>query len=131
MQKIACYSIQPRYWIFVKSYGFLFFAKNMSKDIVENIVKNLSGKYIQKLLDHANNLLEMDLELFEKEQFKKQMKQMAIWLILKSFHHRIIWRQLKVKQKIQDCIEKYQKKDIYTYISSENRQQVVSDLRLM
>ena len=50
----------------------------MSKDIVENIVKNLSGKYIQKLLDHANNLLEMDLELFEKEQFKKQMKQMAI-----------------------------------------------------
>ena len=110
---MACYSTQPRYWIFVKSYGFLFFAKNMSKDIVENIVKNLSGKYIQKLLDHANNLLEMDLELFEKEQFKKQMKQMAIWLILKSFHHRIIWRQLKVKQKIQDCIEKYQKKDMY------------------
>ena len=51
----------------MKSDGFLFFAKNMSKDIVENIVKNLSGKYIQKLLDHANNLLEMDLELFKKE----------------------------------------------------------------
>ena len=50
----------------------------MSKDIVKNIVKNLSGKYIQKLLGHANNLLEMDLELFEKEQFKNQMKQMAI-----------------------------------------------------
>ena len=50
----------------------------MSKDIVKNIVKSLSGKYIQKLLDHANNLLEMDLKLFEKEQFKKQMKQMAI-----------------------------------------------------
>ena len=62
----------------MKSYGFLFFAKSMSKDIVKNIVKNLSGKYIQKLLDHANNLLEMDLKLFEKEQFKKQTKQMAI-----------------------------------------------------
>ena len=62
----------------MKSYGFLFFAKSMSKDIVKNIVKNLSCKYIQKLLDHANNLLEMDLKLFEKEQFKKQMKQMAI-----------------------------------------------------
>ena len=41
------YSVQPRDWIFVKGYGFLSFAKNIGKN------KNLSGKYSQKLLDHA------------------------------------------------------------------------------
>ena len=46
------YSVQPKDRIFIKGYGFLFFAKNMSK--------NLSSKYSpgmlaarQKLLDHA------------------------------------------------------------------------------
>ena len=43
------YSVQPRDWIFVKGYGFLSFAKNMSK----NINKNLSRQYSKKLLDHA------------------------------------------------------------------------------
>ena len=45
-------SFQPRDRIFVKSYGFLSFAKKKGK----NISKNLNGKYIQKLLDHTNNL---------------------------------------------------------------------------
>ena len=43
------YSVQPRDRIFVKGYGFSSFAKNTGK----NISKNLSGKYGQKLLDHA------------------------------------------------------------------------------
>ena len=47
------YSVQPRDRIFVKGYGFLSFAKNMSKNIGKNKNKNLSGKYSQKLLDHA------------------------------------------------------------------------------
>ena len=38
-----CYSDEPRGWIYVKSYGFLSFAKNVGK--------NLSNKYSQKLLD--------------------------------------------------------------------------------
>ena len=39
--------------MFVKGYGFLFFAKNMGKNIGKNISKNLIGKYNQKLLDLA------------------------------------------------------------------------------
>ena len=39
------YSLEPRDRIYVKGYGFLFFAKNMSK--------SLSNKYGQKLLDSA------------------------------------------------------------------------------
>ena len=35
------YSVQPRDWIFGKSYGFLSLAKNMGG----NIGKNLSSKY--------------------------------------------------------------------------------------
>ena len=48
-----CYSVQPRDQIFVKGYGFLSFAKNMSQNIGKNISKNLSCKFSQKLLDHA------------------------------------------------------------------------------
>ena len=50
------YSVQPRDWIFVKGYGFfcllqkIWVTKNISKNLSG---KNLSGKYIKKLLDHA------------------------------------------------------------------------------
>ena len=47
------YSVQPREQIFLKSDGFLSFAKNMGKNIGKNRSKNLSSKYSQKLLDHA------------------------------------------------------------------------------
>ena len=49
------YSVQPRDRKFVEGYGFLSFAKNMDKNIVKNISKDLSGKYSQKLLDHAKH----------------------------------------------------------------------------
>ena len=39
------YSIDSKDWIYVKGYGFLFFAKNIGK--------NLSSKYSQKFLDSA------------------------------------------------------------------------------
>ena len=53
MYKVTCYLIQPRDQIFVKEYGFLYFAKNISKKVGKNISKNLSSKCIQKLLDQA------------------------------------------------------------------------------
>ena len=42
------YSIQPRDRIFVKYCGFLSFAKNMGKNIDNNISKPLIGKYSHK-----------------------------------------------------------------------------------
>ena len=51
--KIIRYSVQLRDWIFVKGYRFLSDAKNMGKNIDKNISWNLTGKYHQKLLDHA------------------------------------------------------------------------------
>ena len=43
------YSVQPKNWVSVKDYEYLSFAKNMG----EIQVKNISGKYSQKHLDHA------------------------------------------------------------------------------
>ena len=47
------YSVQSRDRIFLKSYEFFSFAKNIGKNVSKNISKNLSGKYSQKLLDHS------------------------------------------------------------------------------
>ena len=60
------YSIEPRDRIFVKSYGFLSFARNIGK--------NLSNKYIQNL-DSAKKLRQMQQKLLQREQFKKQQRQ--------------------------------------------------------
>ena len=52
---MARYSVQPRDRIFVKGYGFLSITKNMYKNIGKTTGKNLSGKYIQRRLDHARS----------------------------------------------------------------------------
>ena len=48
---MAKYSIQPRDRIFVKGYGFLAFAKNMSKNVGKNLSKSLNNNIVN--LDHA------------------------------------------------------------------------------
>ena len=51
---MTCYSVKLRDQTFVKGYGFLSFAKTMGKkNIGENISKNLSTEYSQKIIDHA------------------------------------------------------------------------------
>ena len=46
--EITRYSIEPKNRIYLKGYGFLSFAESM--------VKNLSNKYSQKLLDSAKKI---------------------------------------------------------------------------
>ena len=72
---MICYSVQLRDRIFVKGYGFLSFAENMGKKIGENISKNLSYKYSQKLFIMLNNLQQMSLKLLQTEQFKKTVEE--------------------------------------------------------
>ena len=62
------YSIEPRDRIYIKGYGFLSFAKNMSK--------NLNNKYSQKLFDKVDA---MDaIKTASKRAIKKQQKQLVI-----------------------------------------------------
>ena len=101
------YSVQLRDWIFLKAYGFLSFARNVGKHIGKNISKNLSSKYSCKLLDHAKQPATDTLKTASKKQFKKQQKQLVIWLgikllielqMSKKLHHRIIPKQLQMKK---------------------------------
>ena len=58
------YSVQ--FWdrIFVKDFGFLSFAENMSNNFGKNISKNLCSKYSQKLVGHAKQSATDSLKCF-------------------------------------------------------------------
>ena len=56
------YSIEPLDRIYVKGYGFLYFAKNIGK--------SLSNKYGQKRLDSVKNLQQMQKNSIEKSNSK-------------------------------------------------------------
>ena len=73
------------------------------------------------LQTHLKLLQENNFYLQSSNYFKKQQKQLLIRLLIKLLiklqnyrerHHRIVQEQLKVKQKIQNLIDKYQKKHI-------------------
>ena len=70
MSIMTRYSVQQRDRTFVKSYEFLFFARNMGK----NIGENLSITTVRNFLIKLNKLLQMHLRLLQKEQFKKKKK---------------------------------------------------------
>ena len=57
------YSIEPKDRIYVKGYGFLFFAKNMGK--------NVSNKYCQKLLDSAKKSATDAIKITSKRAMQK------------------------------------------------------------
>ena len=65
------YSIKPRERRYVKGYRFLSFA--------ENFAKNLSNKYVQKLVDSANKSATDTLKTASKRAIQKQLKQLGIW----------------------------------------------------
>ena len=68
------YSVQIIDRIFVKGYGFLCFTKNMGKNICKSMSKNLSGKYSQKLFDHAK---QSTTDVFEIALKKKSIQKTA------------------------------------------------------
>ena len=61
------YSIQRRGRIFVRGYGFLFFAKNIGR----NIGKNIKGKYSQERLDHGKQSAKNELNIALKRAIQK------------------------------------------------------------
>ena len=57
------YLVQPRDQIFVKGYGFLFFANNMGKNISKNLVASTAKNFLIMQI----NLQQMHLKLLQKE----------------------------------------------------------------
>ena len=68
------YSVEPRYWIFVKGYRFLYFTKNMGKGKILIKSENLSDKYSQKLLDRTKQSATDALKTVSKIEIQKTVE---------------------------------------------------------
>ena len=64
------YSIEPKDRIYVKGYGFLYFAKNMGRH-ANKVAKNLNNKYCQKLLDSAKTSTTDAIKTASKRSIQK------------------------------------------------------------
>ena len=67
------YSVQPKNRIFVKSYRILFFIE-IEKNISKYIIKNLSSKCNQKLIDHAKQSVTDALKTASKRAIQKNSR---------------------------------------------------------
>ena len=132
------YSIQPRDQIFVKSYVFLSFAKNMAKNIGKNISKNFCGKYSpgmlamrRKFLDHAKQSATDAFKTASKKAIQETAE--ATGDLTGNEIVKKITRVSKNSQPnnshiVTNELDKEIPKEMY--ISPEKRQEIIDDLRL-
>ena len=113
------YSIEPRDWIYLKGYGFLFFTKNMRK--------NVSNKYSQKILDSAKKPTTDAKKLLQKEQFKK-IAEATRDLIGSKIADKIRNVSKRSPKELQNGKVEAPKK---RHISPEEREQIIDELRLV
>ena len=119
------YSIEPRDRIYVKGYGFLSFAKNMGK--------SLSNKYGQKLLDSAKKSTTDGIKTASKRAIQKTTEA-ARDLIGNKIADKITSVSKKLSNNNNnnnnnDDVELTTPKK--RYISPEERQRIVNELRLV
>ena len=116
------YSIQPRDRIYVEGYGFLSFAKNMGK--------SLSNKYGQKLLDSAKKSTTDAIKTASKRAIQKYAE--ATGDLIGS---KIADKITSVSKKPSNNNDDDHGVELTThkkrYISTEERQQIVNELRLI
>ena len=118
------YSIEPRGRIYVKGYGFLSFAKNMDK--------SLSNKYGQKLLDSAKKSTTDAIKTASKRAIQKTAEATGD-LIGNKIDDKIT----SVSKKPLNNNNNNNNEDIELpthkkrYISLEERQQIINELRLV
>ena len=119
------YSIEPRERIYVKGYEFLSFAKSMGK--------NLSNKYGQKLLDSAKKLTTDAIKTASERAIQKAAEASGD-LIGYRIADKITSVSKKSSAELQSKnddanneIEASKKR----YISPEERQQIIDELRLV
>ena len=120
------YSIEPRDRIYVKGYGFLSFAKNMSK--------SLSNRYGQKLLDSAKKSTTDAIKTASKRAIQKTAEATDD-LIGNKIAEKItsVSKKKSTKELPNDKTE--EDTEITThkkrYISPEERQKLIDELRLV
>ena len=119
------YSIEPKNRIYIKGYGFLSFAKKIGK--------NLSNKYGQKLLHSAKKSATDAVKTASKRAIQKTAKATGD-LIGNTIADKIMSVSKKSNQKLPNN-ETEEDVEITThnkrYISPEERQQIIDELRLV
>ena len=117
------YSLEPRDRIYVKGYGFMSFAKNIGK--------NLSNKYSQKILDTAKKSATDAIKTASQRAIQKTAKAMGD-LVGNKIADKITSISKKSTKKLPTINED---EELSThkkrYISSEERQQIIDELRLV
>ena len=111
------YSIEPSDRIYVKGYGFLSFAKHLGK--------NVSNKYDQKLLDSAKKSTTNTIKTASKRAIQKTAEATGDLIGTKSASKKS--PTCSQNDETNDEIEAPKKR----YISPEERQQIIDELRLV
>ena len=117
------YSVEPRNRIYVKGYGFLFFAKNMGK--------SLSNKYGQKLLDSAKK---STTDAIKNKRAIQKTVEVAGDLIGNKIADKITNVSRKSAKELPNYetdVDVKRATPKKRYISSEERQQIIEELRLV
>ena len=119
------YLIEPRDKIYVNGYGFLFFAKNMGK--------NVSNKYGQKGLDSAKRSMTDAIKTASKRAIQKTAEATGD-LIGNKIADKITSVSKKSTKELPNDetevdVERATPKK--RYISPEERQQIIDELRLV
>ena len=122
------YSIEPRYRIYVKGYGFLSFAKSMGK--------SLSDKYGQKLLDSAKKSSTDAIKTASKRAIQKTAEKTSDLIANKIANKITIVSKKPAKELHNNDQTKEEEEDMgiatpkKIYISPGERQQIINELRL-
>ena len=122
------YSIEPRYRIYVKGYGFLSFAKSMGK--------SLSDKYGQKLLDSAKKSSTDAIKTASKRAIQKTAEKTSDLIANKIANKITIVSKKPAKELHNNDQTKEEEEDVEIatpkkiYISPGERQQIINELRL-
>ena len=116
------YSIEPRDRIYVKGYGFLSFAKNIGK--------NLSNKYSQELLDSAKKSTIDAIKIASKRAIQKRAEANDD-LIGNKIADKITSVSKSLASSQNDDGNNETKVPKKRYISSEDREQIIGEFRLV
>ena len=128
-----------RYWIeaknriYVKGYGFLSFAKNMGTHATK-IARNLSNKYSQKLLDSAKKSTADAIKTASKRVIQKTAEATGVFIGNKIADKiTIVSKRSDANIEMQEGVDSPNDENILKkrYISPEERQQIIVELRLV
>ena len=128
-----------RYWIeaknriYVKGYGFLSFAKNMGTHATK-IARNVSNKYSQKLLDSAKKSTADAIKTASKRAIQKTAEATGVFIGNKIADKiTIVSKRSDANIEMQEGVDSPNDENILKkrYISPEERQQIIVELRLV